>query len=276
VPQSGLALRVGASLYEPSFQQRLDAAVHAVAQLVVWPVAPAAIVGADPMYTLLAAAVVIGLACVALRRANLLPTGREATALGVALGAIFLTTAAFVVTSSATYFYPRYFIILRVLVYVLVCLVVVAVADRVPTQPASSVFLVCLPLLLLGYTMYKSTSVTPYMQREAVALQPHGGLASCGPVGMFESGRTGFAFPGMVVNLDGVVNDAARRAIANGRLLEFLQSQHIDVMYVRAPTVDVLDIAAPEWRRQFVLVPDPRSAGDLFLVRVGADCPSAS
>jgi len=76
-------------------------------------------------------------------------------------------------------------------------------------------------------------------------------------VGMFQSGRLGYLTRGEVVNLDGVVNPAAARALAEGTLDGYLRSQRIDVI------VDEPKVLGP------LLLRTPR-AGPLRLEPIGA------
>jgi hypothetical protein len=109
------------------------------------------------------------------------------------------------------------------------------------------------------------------MGSELLSLSARGGLASCGRVGMFESGRTGYVFPDRILNLDGKVNSDALRAQQRHALLPYLREEDVDVLYLRKPTLssDFYALFSADFR----LVPDDGTGDAVFGVRRGTNCP---
>jgi hypothetical protein len=212
---------------------------------------------------------------------------RQRAALLSVVACAIAVTAAYVVVTAALWFLPRYSAPLKICRLGLTALALWSLASRVtnaaqgasrPLVATAFVGGVALFALIPVVALVKRTpSLAPGYNADAVvSLRQHRELARCAPIGMFESGRAGYAFPNRVVNLDGKVNVAALDAMRHHHLDRYLRGANIDLLYMRPRLIDPpLTRQLPHWTREFSMHQDPY-ADWVFLVRTDSVCAGAT
>lgn len=276
-PQSGVATSVR-GLVTPSLGFRLGEGVDNLAAYGWWPVAPTTL-DRWQLVALGAVGPAVAAAIVLVRRGW--PHGRNLVAGAIAVGTTVAVAGAYVVVSAATWYYYRYFALCLVaLLALLAAGAVVGLAGLVerPTRRrgGGAVGWIVLAALAVGVaTLPSSDDRIPrrgYMSDFAARLVALDIPSSCGPIGMFESGRTSFALPDRVVNLDGKVNVDALDAVVDRRLGEYLEEAGIGVLYGYGFTYELVDAREPGWDEGFERVVDPAVGRAAFAYREAA-CP---
>lgn len=280
LPQSGVALSPPVLSF--GFGEKVHLAYQTIPAAVLWPFVPT---GHHLTPDRLG---VIALVVAVLEIALICGSGLDRSRLVVlgGLGTLSLAIcAAYVLKSSAPYFYVRYFAPLELFGLGLTAVAIWRVVDLVasrrwrrPTRTLQVFFALALsvvPLLLIVGS--EPRGISPgYMGPELLSLSAHHEFDRC-TVGMFESGRIGYAYPDRVVNLDGVVNAPALRALLDSRLAAYLTAAHVDVIYMHTFDISLfVDRKMPGWQRDWTLVRDPNLHEAGFLVRDGATCVTGS
>ena len=111
-----------------------------------------------------------------------------------------------------------------------------------------------------------------YMAAPAAELAATRVVFRCAPIGMFESGRSGFRYGMRIVNLDGKTNAAALQATVDHRLIRWVIDHHIDVVFANRGYLTHLDQRHEPWRQHYRVVDDPRVANHVWLVANDTAC----
>jgi hypothetical protein len=229
VPQGARATGIGVNAV-PLSLAKIVGTLETLASLFLALGAPLARLG-HAAYAVLGTLAVGLLATLAVREAR---RRRELAALALPyLGACALLVGYYLLASGAVWFYPRYFMPIKLVALFLLILAFAHVLRRAPALVRGGLIAaVVLACVGLGLHRVQSTfGRGGYMTNEALSLlRAHVGT---GRIGMFESGRAGYLFPERVVNLDGKVNLDVLEATAAGKFLEYLDRDHVDALYCR-------------------------------------------
>ena len=152
------------------------------------------------------------------------------------LEATIILAAYYVLISGAGYAFVRYLMPLKLLLMVAL---VRWLSGHWEPKKAGAFQLVI--LLLVAFGLAKTTYRT--FNRWGT-LQPHMSVSLGFPeerlewlqgkrIGMFESGRAGYRFPGQVLNLDGKSNLSALRAISENDFFNYLKRDEVQVLLFR-------------------------------------------
>jgi hypothetical protein len=171
-----------------------------------------------------------------------------------------LLLAYYVLVSAAIQFYVRYFGPLKLLVILLLALLLVrAVAPvRFPGMVAAIIVGTVVTVGSHLYWIWRDYNLPfrSYMGDAVYAftLSPYGGGDS--RIGMFESGRIGFAYPGRIVNLDGKMRVDALKALRTRTMDRFIKDADLDYIILGEADVALLTALWPAWRDTYVKVGD--------------------
>lgn len=281
LPQTARATGAQLAPYVPSstVRVRLESAVDRIVEMSYWPYVPGRLeTSRTGVYVVAALIAVVALALLrpALRRWS----ARQRWVSGVIAGSVVLFVATYVLNNRSYWFYARYFTPIRVIVLALLTLAVVRAIELV--GPRMEIVTVAgLTALVIASTTAVVRPEFPdvvsvyTLGPEIITLRRTDAFDGCGLIGMAESGRTGYAFPTRIVNLDGKVNVDALEAIADGRHVDYLDESGIRVVYLRYLGFSLDEIDAQLGGR-FDLHTDPHNPAAVIGVRKGFDCASAS
>jgi hypothetical protein len=167
----------------------------------------------------------------------------------------------YVLVSSAIQFYGRYFGPLKLLVILLLALLLVHAIARV-RLPGMVAAIIVGTVVTVGshlYWIWRDYNL-PFRGHMgdavyAFVVSPYGSGNS--RIGMFESGRIGFIYPGRIVNLDGKMRVDALKALRTRTMDRFLKDADLDYIILEGKA-DVAFLTAlwPAWRDTYVKVGD--------------------
>lgn len=251
MPQSGIATSVAVRGYVPMINivHKIVASIDPIGFLK----ARAAI---DGHLSIAAAATVIAAIALALywRRARPLVTRPAAWVLASLAAATACLLLYYPLVSSAGQFFERYFLPLKILVFVLLALLLVrAVSTARRPLPASAALLAIAAATFASNLYWIARDYgrpwLSHMGPETYAIVRSRYATDNSRIGMTESGRLGFLYPTRVVNLDGKMNVEALHALLAGTLDRYIQSAKLDVIMLHDNDVDYFDQTIPGWRK---------------------------
>jgi hypothetical protein len=275
IPQSGLATG-GHGIYPFAvWPFRLTWIERALGTNLSWPVAPNSLDVHPGLVFLIAAGAVV-------RFVVAWATGiRVRAGIGWVLwalaGAATVVVTLYSATTAAVWFLPRYFAVLapfQVGLTAAALLGLIALLARF-WRPAVAVVV----LAVASVAMVAPLHDTPLLdRREQYMVAPVDELTAshtvtrCPPVGMFESGRSGFVYGSRVVNLDGKTNAAALRATTDHRLVDWLGQHHVDLIFTNRVYLQRMDVQRQPWRERYRVVDDPHLTDYVWLVANTSSC----
>ena len=160
----------------------------------------------------------------------------------------------YVLISGAAYAYVRYLMPFKLLL--MVALVRWLIGHWEPKKAGIFHLVV---LLLVSFGLVKTTyrtyiwwgKLAPHMSASLGFLEESIESLQGKRIGMFESGRAGYRFPGQVLNLDGKSNLSALRSILENDFLNYLERDEVQVLLFREYHRDWLDQNYPDWWQSF-------------------------
>jgi len=252
VPQSGLATNAGPYASD-DILAKTSQLLARLAQLTYtpFPMDYGAIGTSSAPQTVLLAALSIGVGLtLAARHSAVQLPAKLVWPLAVA---VVCLGAYYVMASGAVWMYDRYLMPYKLLALCAWGFFLVTWIARVPSVAVALAVFAAVGVSL--YYQLGGPSPGSNMSQDALWLQESALVQGDHKIGMFESGRAAYAFPGRVINLDGKTNLAALRAIQQGEFLQYLERSDLDVLVFRAYFEPWLDAAYPAWRTVFV--PEP-------------------
>jgi hypothetical protein len=177
-------------------------------------------------------------------------------------GASAAMIAYYTLFSRATWMYPRYFVLVRLLSMAAWSLLLVAVlqAWRAERSSIAAIVLLAAAATNTVHTARWDASTNAHMGDELGELLAAGLCDGPARVGMFDSGRSGYRCTPYVFNLDGKASLLALHALEQHRLLDHLAAVGIDQLFLREDLVPWFDTVYPQWRQQFSIVAAPPKA----------------
>jgi hypothetical protein len=179
---------------------------------------------------------------------------------GFAVSCLLLLTY-YMLASSASQFYVRYFGPLKMLIVVLLALLLVHALARIRFLPATVAAVVVATVATVGSHLYwilrdYNLPFRSYMGEDVYAFvrSPYGSGNS--RIGMFESGRIGFVYPKRIVNLDGKMRIDALKALRSRTMDRFIKDADLDYVMLSEADVVFLDTNSPLWRDTYVKIGD--------------------
>jgi hypothetical protein len=163
--------------------------------------------------------------------------------------------------SSAGQFFERYFVPLKLLVFVLLAILIVRLWAAAGRGFVASALVLVLAAGTVAPNVYwvardYSRPWRSHLGPEAYDIVRSRYATGNSRIGMFESGRLGFLYPTRVVNLDGKMSVEALRAVLSGTLDRYLQSANLDYVMLHDEDVEYFDQTIPAWRKSRRKAPD--------------------
>ena len=253
MPQSGIATSIGIRGYVPPVS---------VAYKILASIVP---LGFLKLRTLLddhlGAMAVVTLAGIALltlcwwrgRPILLPPAGRILIALAAATACLLLY---YPLVSAAGQFFERYFMPLKLLVFILLALMIVRGLSKIESRAWAGILVIAVAAATVGSNLYWTARDygrpwRSHLGPEAYEIVRSPYATGTSRIGMAESGRLGFLYPRRVVNLDGKMNVEALHALLAGRLDRYIRSAHLDYIMLHNEDVEYFDRTIPSWRRDW-------------------------
>lgn len=250
MPQSGIATSVAVRGYVPmvSIVRKIVLSIDPVGFLKVRTLI-------DDHLRVMVAVTVAVLALLALlwRRARPIvvpPAGKVLLGLAVAAACLLLY---YPLASSAGQFFERYFLPVKLLLFLLGSLLIARAMARAGDRPAAVALVVLIAAGTVGSNLYwiARDYAKPYRSHlgvEAYEIVRSPYATGTSRIGMAESGRLGFLYPTRVVNLDGKMNVEALKAVKAGTLGSYIASAHLDYLMLHDEDVEYLDRTVRGWR----------------------------
>jgi hypothetical protein len=275
IPQSGVATG-GHGIYPSVVTQfRLTWVERALGMDLSWPAAPNSLDSHPGLVAIIAAGLVLRFVvawATGIRvRAGI---GWVLWALAAAAGAVGVLYSA---TTAAVWFLARY---LAVIIPFQLGLTAAAVLGLVVLlarfwRPAVAVLasaVAAVAVIALVHSGPLLDRRDQYMVAPLDELTASQAITQCSPIGMFESGRSGFAYGSRIVNLDGKTNASALRATTDHRLVRWLEDHHVDVIFTNRVYLQRMDRRQDPWRERYRVVDDPRLTDYVWLVAKTSSC----
>ncbi len=158
--------------------------------------------------------------------------------------------------SAAGQFFERYFVPLKLLVFVLLALLIVRGLAKLDGRPLADALVLAVAAATVGSNLYwiardYGRPWRSHLGREAYEIVRSPYATGTSRIGMAESGRLGFLYPTRVVNLDGKMNVEALRALLAGTLDRYIQSAKLDYIMLHDEDVEYFDRTIPAWRQNW-------------------------
>ncbi|MBS0547087.1 MAG: hypothetical protein JSR24_05015 [Proteobacteria bacterium] len=178
------------------------------------------------------------------------PAGKVLLGLGIAGACLLLY---YPLVSSAGQFFERYFLPVKLLLFLLGGLLIARAMARAGNRPAVAALVVLVAAGTVGSNLYwiardYSKPYRSHLGVEAYEIVRSPYAKGTSRLGMTESGRLGFLYPTRVVNLDGKMNVDALKAVKAGTLGSYIDSAHLDYLMLHDEDVEYLDKTVRGWR----------------------------
>lgn len=181
------------------------------------------------------------------------PAGKVVLGIAIAVACLLLY---YPLASSAGQFFERYFLPLKLLVFVLGALLIARAMARADRRPAVAAVVIVVAAATVGSNLYWTGRDFHLPWRSHLGVEAYEIVRSpyatgTSRLGMAESGRLGFLYPTRVVNLDGKMNVDALKAVKTGTLGSYIDSAHLDYLMLHDEDVEYLDKTVAGWRKSW-------------------------
>lgn len=181
------------------------------------------------------------------------PAGKILLGLAVAVACLLLY---YPLASAAGQFFERYFLPLKLLVFLVGAQLIARATARADRRPAVVLAVVLVTAATVGSNLYWIARDFHKPWRSHLGVEAYEIVRSpyatgTSRIGMAESGRLGFLYPTRVVNLDGKMNVDALKAVKTGTLGSYIDSADLDYLMLHDEDVEYLDKTVPGWRKSW-------------------------
>jgi hypothetical protein len=253
LPQSGIATSVAVRGYVPlkNILGKIVASIDPIGFLKIRAVID------DHLFIAAAATAIVAIALAFCWRRDRPLLTRPGTCV---LAALAVGTACLLLyyplVSSAGQFFERYFLPLKLLIFLLVAMLVARMLAQPRWPTVANIVIVTVAAATVGSNLYwiSRDYGRPYLSHmgpETYDIVRSRYATDNSRIGMAESGRIAFLYPTRVVNLDGKMNVEALRAVLSGTLDRYIQSANLDYLMLHIEDVGYFDKTMPTWRNSW-------------------------
>lgn len=253
MPQSGIATSIGVRGYVPlvSIAHKIVISIDPLGFLKIRTVIDDHLAVAAAVTLVVAA--LLALCWRRLRPVLAPPSGWLVLSLAAATLCLLLY---YPLVSAAGQFFERYFVPLKLLVFLLLALLIVRGLAKVDGRPLAGALVLAVAAATVGSNLYwiardYGRPWRSHLGPEAYEIVRSPYATGTSRIGIAESGRLGFLYPTRVVNLDGKMNVEALHALLAGTLDRYIQSANLDYIMLHDEDVEYFDKTIPAWRKNW-------------------------
>ncbi|MFH1727574.1 MAG: hypothetical protein ABIA04_04065 [Pseudomonadota bacterium] len=266
VPQGGLATNSGPYLF-PFGIDKLSEGWIQMAKLIISPILPIGWSGYS-IFFYLSFFILFIILYFSKKQINMLSRSNRCFLIFMSL-ATFLLASYYFLFSGATWMFQRYFMPVKILFQIFWCFTLLSFLTRFKHLSKTIVFVLIFALFFWSsyHTAKRNKYPERYMSEELKFISKLLEKEEYSKIGMFESGRLGYAYPNNIINLDGKVNKEALKAISEEKFDDYLSKASFDSILIKPFHEKWLDLKYPEWKINFTRVYDTNIKGTSMLYK---------